>query len=175
MSPQMACLRGSIITLVAFVWLISTVCFQMSPQIACLRRCIVTLVAFVWLFSNVCFRNEPSNCIFEKMPVTPVAIIVFVSTLCIVTPWLLLFFLFSTVYFQMTPQITCLTRCIVALVAFFFFFFYCCFQLSPQFACLRICLVTAIPIAKQSHWQHLFDAFFICVFSNESSNHLLKI
>ena len=169
MFPQIIA-RG-IVALAAFVWLISTVRFQMSPQIACLRRCIVTLVAFVWLFSNVCFRNEPSNCIFEKMPVTPVAIIVFVSTLCIVTPWLLLFFLFSTVYFQMTPQITCLTRCIVALVAFF----YCCFQLSPQFACLRICLVTAIPIAKQSHWQHLFDAFFICVFSNESSNHLLKI
>ena len=94
MSLQTEWSRCSKITLAAFVRLFDTVCFQMSPQIACLRRCIVTLVAFVWLFSNVCFRNEPSNCIFEKMPVTPVAIIVFVSTLCIVTPWLLLFFLF---------------------------------------------------------------------------------
>ena len=153
-----------------------------------------------WTYLHCAFSNESSNCLFEKMHShTGCICLTFLqclfskwalklhiwedashtscnhcirsSTLCIVTPWLLLFFLFSTVYFQMTPQITCLTRCIVALVAFF----YCCFQLSPQFACLRICLVTAIPIAKQSHWQHLFDAFFICVFSNESSNHLLKI
>ena len=35
------------ITLVAFVWLFPTVCFQMSPQVACLRGCKVALVAFV--------------------------------------------------------------------------------------------------------------------------------
>ena len=35
------------VTLVAFVWLFSTVRFQMCPQIACLRRGKVTLVAFV--------------------------------------------------------------------------------------------------------------------------------
>ena len=43
------------ITLVAFVWLLSTVHFQMLPQIACLRRRIVTLVALTFLccvFSN---------------------------------------------------------------------------------------------------------------------------
>ena len=34
--------RGCIVTLVAFVWLFSTVCFQMFPQIACTRGCIVT-------------------------------------------------------------------------------------------------------------------------------------
>ena len=37
------------ITLVAFVWLFTTVRFQMSPQIACLRRFILTLVALFWL------------------------------------------------------------------------------------------------------------------------------
>ena len=34
------------VALVAFVWLFSTVCFQMSPQIACLGRSKVTLVAW---------------------------------------------------------------------------------------------------------------------------------
>ena len=56
MSSQIACLRRSIVTLVAFVWVFSTVSFQMSPQIACLRGCKVTLVAFVWLFSAVYFK-----------------------------------------------------------------------------------------------------------------------
>ena len=45
-----------IVTLLAFVWLFSTVRFQMSPQIACLWGCKVTLVAFVWLFSTVRFQ-----------------------------------------------------------------------------------------------------------------------
>ena len=35
------------ITLVAFVWFFSAVCFQMPPQIACLIRCVISLVAFV--------------------------------------------------------------------------------------------------------------------------------
>ena len=39
-----------LITQVAFVWLFSTVHFQMYPQIACMRRCIITHVAFVWFF-----------------------------------------------------------------------------------------------------------------------------
>ena len=54
MSFQIACLRIGVVTLVAFVWFFSTVCFQMPPQIACLRRCIVTLVTFVWFFATVC-------------------------------------------------------------------------------------------------------------------------
>ena len=49
MCPQIACLRRSIVALVAFVWFFSTVPFQMYPQSACLWGCIVTLVAFVWL------------------------------------------------------------------------------------------------------------------------------
>jgi len=35
------------------------VCFQMFPQIACLWGCKVTLVAFVWLFSTVRFQMSP--------------------------------------------------------------------------------------------------------------------
>ena len=37
----------------------STVCSQMSPQITCMRGCIVTLIAYVWLFSIVCFQMCP--------------------------------------------------------------------------------------------------------------------
>ena len=58
MPRHLACLRGCIIALVAFVGFFSTVCFQMSPQIACIRGCIVTQVAFVCLFS-VCFHMCP--------------------------------------------------------------------------------------------------------------------
>ena len=47
MSPQRTWDRASKMTLVAFVRLLSTVCFQMPPQIACLNRSKVTLVAFV--------------------------------------------------------------------------------------------------------------------------------
>ena len=53
MFPQITCLIRCIITLVAFVWLFSTVCYQMPRQMACLRICIITLVAFVQLFSTV--------------------------------------------------------------------------------------------------------------------------
>ena len=38
---------ASVVTLVAFVWLFSTVRFQMCPQMDQLRRCKVTLVTFV--------------------------------------------------------------------------------------------------------------------------------
>ena len=53
MCPEIACMRGSIITLVAFVCLLSTVFFTMCPQITCPRRCIVTLCAFVWLLFKI--------------------------------------------------------------------------------------------------------------------------
>ena len=53
--PQMFCSRGCIFTLIAFVWLFSTVCFHMCPQIMCISSGIITLVAFVGLFPAVCF------------------------------------------------------------------------------------------------------------------------
>ena len=62
MSHQLTCCRGCIITLVAFFWLFSTVCFQMCPQMACLRRCIVALVAFL----HHVFSNESSNHLPER-------------------------------------------------------------------------------------------------------------
>ena len=49
MSSQRVCRRECVVTLVAFVWLFSTVCFQKSLQIACINWCKITLVAFfVW-------------------------------------------------------------------------------------------------------------------------------
>ena len=56
MFPQISCLRRGIVTLIAFVWLFSTVNFHMCPQISWVRRGVVTLVAFVWLFSTVRFQ-----------------------------------------------------------------------------------------------------------------------
>ena len=53
---QERCMHGCIVTLVAFVCLLPTVCFQMSHQIACMRGCIVTLVAFVW-FGGIVFHK----------------------------------------------------------------------------------------------------------------------
>ena len=47
MSCKISCPRGCKVTLIAFVWFFTTVCYQMSPQITCLRGCKVTLVAFV--------------------------------------------------------------------------------------------------------------------------------
>ena len=53
---QVAYLRKSVVTLVAFVTFFSTVRLQMRFQIACLRRCKVTLIAFVWFFPTVYFQ-----------------------------------------------------------------------------------------------------------------------
>ena len=55
----MVCQRESIATLVAFVWLFSSVRFQMCPQIAIIRRRKVTLIAFVWRLSTMCFQMCP--------------------------------------------------------------------------------------------------------------------
>ena len=41
-----------IVTLVTFVWTVSTVGFQLAPQRTFIIACIVTLAAFVWLFST---------------------------------------------------------------------------------------------------------------------------
>ena len=46
MFPQIVCLRGCIVTLVAFVGLFSTVYFQMCPQITCPRGCMACLACF---------------------------------------------------------------------------------------------------------------------------------
>ena len=56
--------------------------------------------------------------------------------------WLNFFSLFNNVCFQMGPQIACLWRCILTLVAFVWLFSTVRFQMSPQTACLRGCIVT---------------------------------
>ena len=49
-------LKGQKFILVAFVWFISTVCFQMLPQIACLKGFKSASVTFIWFFSTVGFK-----------------------------------------------------------------------------------------------------------------------
>ena len=102
MCPQMACLRGYIVALIAFIWLFSAVRFQMGPQMACLRGCIVTLVAFVWLFSTVHFQMGPQMACLRGCIVTLVAFV-----------WS-----FPSVRFHMCPQTAYLWGCKVTLGAF---------------------------------------------------------
>ena len=107
MSPQSDCMRRCKVTLVASVWLYSTVHFQMCPQNICPRRCIVALVALVWLFSAVRFYMYPQIACPRRCIVALVAFV-----------WL-----FSTVHFQMSPQITCMRRDkVITLVAFVWIF-----------------------------------------------------
>ena len=77
-----ACSRKCILTMVTFVRLFPTVCFQMSPQIACLRGCIITLVTFVQLFSTV------------RLQMCIITLVAFVQLLC-------------TMFLQMCPQMAC--------------------------------------------------------------------
>ena len=63
MHPQIACMRGRIVTLIALVWLFPT----KSPQMAYLRGCIFKLVVFVFLsflrcvLQNVSINHMPAN------------------------------------------------------------------------------------------------------------------
>ena len=43
------------------IFYFSTLRFQMSPQIACMRGCIITQIAFVWLFPAVRFQMSYEN------------------------------------------------------------------------------------------------------------------
>ena len=83
MFPQIACQRGCIVTLVAFIWFFSAVCFQMCPQMACLRGYIVTLIAFVWPFSTVCLHMCSQIVGSGRCKVTLVAIVWLVSIICL--------------------------------------------------------------------------------------------
>ena len=58
MCLQRACIRGCKVTLVALVWLFSTVRFQMCPQMLCIGRCIVTLVAFIYNKPNFIHQSR---------------------------------------------------------------------------------------------------------------------
>ena len=89
MYPQRTSVRGCKFTLVAFVWLFSTVYFQMCPQIACLSRGKVTLVAFVWLFSTVYFQMCPQIACLGRGKITLVAFVLFFSTVRFQVDWTL--------------------------------------------------------------------------------------
>ena len=64
------------------VLLFPTVRFQMSPQTACPRGCIVTLVAFVRLFSAVRYQMTPQIAFPRISKVTFIALFYF-SPLCV--------------------------------------------------------------------------------------------
>ena len=69
MFPQIACLRGGIVALVAFVWFFSAVYFQMFSQIACPRKDIFTLVAFVYFNDIVShFLRDFYTCTVQVVP-----------------------------------------------------------------------------------------------------------
>ena len=101
MCPQNVRPRRGKVTLVAFVWLFSTVRFQMCPQMACPRGCIVTLVAFFGLFAAVHFQMCLQTTCMAGCEITLVAFV-----------WLI-----SAVYFKMTSQAAFHRWCILALVA----------------------------------------------------------
>ena len=97
-----ACVSEFMITLVAFVWFLSTVYFQMWPQRTWIRAFVLTLVAFFWLFTTVHFQMHPqSTC-------TSACIIALVAFVC----------LFSAVFVQMFLQIASPRGCIATKVTF---------------------------------------------------------
>ena len=124
------------ITLVAFVSLFTTMYFQMSPQIACLRGCIVALVAFFYfphwvlkclleLHSRIgCICLTFLHCVFSNVSSNRLHKRIHSRIGCI-------FFIFPTAGFQMTPQCTRLRACIVTLVAFVCLFSTVYFQMFP--------------------------------------------
>ena len=120
MFSQIACLNRWKVALIAFERLFTWGSFQMFSQIACMNRCKVTNGCICTFFSTV-----SSNCLPEQMQSR-------IDCICM---------LFSRVSFQMCPQIACLYRCKVALVAFVCFF-----------KCL---LKLTFPTAAKSHWLHL--------------------
>ena len=122
-------------TLAEFVCIFSTVSFQMYFQTVCTRGCMVTVAAFVWLFLHCVFSNASSICLHWQM-----YLVALVALVCF----------FSTVGFQMVPQITCLRGCIITLVAFVWLFSTVGFQMSPQITCIRCSKVTSV-VSNRSH------------------------
>ena len=152
MSPQLACLRGCIVTLVAFVGFFSTVCFQMFPQIACMICFKVTLVTFVCLFSTVCFQVCPQVIFARRCILTLIAFVCFFSTAC----------------FQVCLQMACQSRWKVTLGCYFSIFglTYRIFVNGLAFACsmvykifihrrngTNVTSVVSCPILVSNWWQ----------------------
>ena len=69
---QLACPNGHKVALIAFVWLFSTVRFQMRPQIAYLKRCCLEKMyshigCICLTILHYAFSNVSSNCLPEWM------------------------------------------------------------------------------------------------------------
>ena len=131
MCPQIACLRRGIVALITFVWLFSTVCFQMCSQIACPRRGKVTLVAFFY-FSPLCIFKWPAR---EDAK----------------SHWLHLFF--STVRVQMRPQNVYTRSCIITLIAFVWLISTVCSQMSPHMWGCKVTMVATIWLLSSVRFQ----------------------
>ena len=130
---------GCIITLTAFVWLFSTVYYQMSTQSAYSRCYIVTLVAFIRFFSTVRFQMITQCACIKWCKVTLVAFV-----------WLFP----TTMFFQMFLQITCMSGCIFTNVALIWLFPTVCFQMCPKMTCLR---GNIIPSVWCNMWQRTLE------------------
>ena len=72
MYPQRTCPRRCKVTLAAFVWVFTTLCFQNFPHGACVRGFKITLVAFVHLFSTLCCKIFPQSACLSKFEATMV-------------------------------------------------------------------------------------------------------
>ena len=67
MRYQSACQSGCIFTLVAFVWIFSTVIFQVGLRNHCPRGWNITLAAYVLLLIHCVFLNGSVNCLYWSM------------------------------------------------------------------------------------------------------------
>ena len=130
-----------IITMVAFVFLFSTLCCQMSPQTASFWDCIVISVAFVWLL-----------CVFsnESLDFLPKKIQNHIGCISL---------LFSTVGFQMSPQLVLMRWYIFTFLIFSLNFFpiwcYICFYFSLLGLFIWVCKLLRWEDVKL-HRLHLF-------------------
>ena len=136
---------------------------QMSPQNTSPKRGKVTLAA-LFTFPFCAFSNASSYCQPQKRHSH-------IGCTC----WL-----FSTVRFQMPPQMACLRRGIITLVALIWLFSTVHFQMCPQIAWIRWCIVTLVAfvwffplcvfkcvlklLTWESHWLHWFGFSPLCVF-----------
>ena len=80
--------------------------------------------------------------LFDFSPLCVFKNLVFKDAVTLVT----IAWLFSTVHFQMCPQMTCIKGYIVVLVAFVWLFTIMGFQMCLQIACMRGCKVTLIAV-----------------------------
>ena len=147
MCPLSTWIRACIVTLVAFVWLFSTVHFQMFTQRAWISAGKVTQVAF--------FLGIHTPCIFKSLLKSPAwkkayshrlhlfgilhCVLSNVCSKClnkmIQSCIVCICLTFSSVCVQMSPQIACLREGIFALVAFIRFLVTVCYQMFVQNAC----------------------------------------